>query len=98
MNYAEFATQDLRLVMLRAMHAAAQYRVNAFLLRRYCDAVGHTVTADKLATELAWLKEQGYIVLERAEGVDIATLTARGADIATGAASVPGVARPQPGF
>ncbi|MBE7419844.1 MAG: ArsR family transcriptional regulator [Ideonella sp.] len=97
MNFAEHLTHDRRLVLLRALAAAAQYRANAFLLRRYCDAVGHVVSADRIEADLAWLGEQGLLSLERPEGVTVATLSARGLDVAEGRATVPGVQRPQPG-
>lgn len=98
MNYADFQEQDRRLVLLKAMENAAQYRANAFLLRRYCDHVGHVVSADRIEQDLAWLAEQGLVGLAKAEGVTVATLTARGLDVATGRTKVPGVQAPQPGF
>lgn len=98
MSFAEFQSADRRLVLLRALEAAAQYRANAILLRRYCDTVGHVVSADAIETDLAWLKEQGLATLELVQGLTIATLTERGADVANGRASQPGVARPQPGY
>ena len=89
--------QDRRLVLLKALENAAQYRANAFLLRRYCDAVGHVVSADRVEVDLAWLAEQQLVGLERTQGVTVATLTARGLDVAQGRATVPGVPKPQPG-
>lgn len=97
MKFSDFQDQDRRLVLLRALEHAAQYRANAYLLRRYCEAVGHTVSTDRLAADLAWLAEQGLLDLSEAQGVQVATLTARGLDVATGRAHVPGVQRPQPG-
>jgi hypothetical protein len=97
-SYAEFESEDRRLVLLRALQHAAQYRTNAFLLRRYCASVGHTVSADRLEQDLAWLKEQGLIELEQVDKVSVATLTPRGLDVATGAATLPGVQRLQPGY
>lgn len=96
MNFDEFQTQDRRLVLLRALEAAVQYRANAYLLRAFADSLGHVVSADKLDTDLAWLAEQGLVTLER-QPVAVATLTARGLDVASGRASVPGVKRPLPG-
>ena len=98
MNYAQFETEDRRLVILRALEKAAQYRANALLLRRFAEAVGHVVSTDKLAGDLAWLAEQGLVTTQVDEGITTATLTQRGGDVATGRAQVPGVARPQPGF
>lgn len=97
MRFDEFQTQDRRLVLLKALENAAQYKANGFLLRRYCEAVGHVVSADQVATDLAWLAEQGLLTRQDEGAVTVATLTARGLDVATGRAHVPGVARPQPG-
>lgn len=97
MNYNEFQARDRRLVILRALSEAAQYRANAYLLRSYCGAVGHTVSTDALAGDLAWLAEQGLVTLEQpAPDVTVAVLSTRGRDVAEGTATHPGVARPQP--
>ena len=97
MKYAQFETEDRRLVILRALLSAVQYKANAYLLRRFCNGIGHTVSADRLEQDLAWLKEQSLVELESAGGVSVATLTQRGADVAEGNTTVPGVQRPQPG-
>lgn len=97
MSFAEYQTADRRLVLLKGLQAAVQYRANAYLLRHFADSLGHVVSADRIAQDLAWLKEQGLIALDVAEGVSIATLTERGLDVATGRAVVPGVQRPAPG-
>ena len=96
-SYEEFQTEDRRLVLLRALQNAAQYRANAFLLRRYCDAVAHVVSADRLDQDIAWLHEQGLVVRSQDGGVVTATLTVRGLDVATGRTTAPGVQQPQPG-
>lgn len=98
MTYDAYETQDRRLALLRALQNAAQYRANDLLLRRYCEAVGHTVSADRLAADLIWLRELELVHLVELDGLRVATLTARGLDVATGRAFVPGVQRPQPGF
>jgi hypothetical protein len=94
--FENYQTEDRRLVLLRALSNAAQYRANAYLLRAYCDGVGHVVSAERLETDLAWLAEQSLVSIER-EPVIVATLTARGLDVATGRAKTPGVKRPMPG-
>jgi hypothetical protein len=96
MNFDEYQTEDRRLVILRALEAAVQYRANAYLLRTFCDSVGHVVSAGRLETDLAWLAEQGLVKLVR-DPVSVATLTERGLDVATGRAVQPGVKRPLPG-
>jgi len=97
MSFSDFQEQDRRLVLLRALSSAAQYRANAYLLRRYCDAVGHVVSADRIEADLAWLRDSGLVALAREGEVTVATLNARGLDVASGRTDVPGVARPQPG-
>lgn len=94
-TFAEFQSEDRRLVLLRALSAAAQYRANAFLLGAFCEQVGHAVSADRLEQDLAWLAEQGLVTLQPADGVTVAMLTKRGQDVASGKAQVPGVKRPE---
>lgn len=96
MNFAQFQTEDRRLVLLRALHAAAQYTANAYLLRRFAESLGHTASADRIEQDVAWLVEQGLVTRKAPEGVTVATLTQRGQDVADGSATVPGVARPRP--
>lgn len=97
MNYADYQTEDRRLVLLKGLENAAQYRANAFLLRRYCDALAHVVSSDRIEQDLAWLHEQGLVLREQVGEVTTATLTKRGLDVATGRTKVPGVQAPQPG-
>lgn len=97
MSFADFQTSDRRLVLLKALESAVQYRANAYLLRRYADVMGHVVSADRIEQDLAWLQEQGMLTLVKELGVSIATLTTRGLDVATGRAVVPGVQQPAPG-
>lgn len=97
MNFTQLLAADRRLVILRLLSAAPQYTLNAFVLRPGLEAVGHSVSADQLATELAWLAEQGLVELEAVVDVAVASLTARGADVAAGRVVTPGVKRPEPG-
>jgi hypothetical protein len=96
-SFEEFQTQDRRLVVLKGLASSAQYRANALLLRRYCDAVGHVVSADRIEQDIAWLAEQGLVEATRGQ-ITVATLTARGLDVADGRTRVPGVQQPQPGL
>ena len=97
-SFDQTLTEDRRLTILKGLEAAVQYRANAFLLRRFCDTLGHAVSADRLEQDLAWLAEQGLVSLAKPEGVTVATLSARGQDVAAGRTNTPGVARPQPGM
>jgi hypothetical protein len=97
MKFAEFQTEDRRLVLLKGLENSAQYRANAYLLRRFADSVGHVVSAERIETDLAWLAEQGLATVTADGGVTVATLTTRGLDVATGRVAAPGVQRPAPG-
>lgn len=97
MKYSEFEAHDRRLQMLRGLAAANGYRAAATLLRKYCESVGHRTSAERFDVDLAWLAEQDLVTVADVIGARVATLTARGLDVANGAAVVPGVSRPEPG-
>ena len=87
----------LRLCALRLLAEASRYRANESLLSALLHEWGLVASRDRLRGELAWLREQGLVAIEEIDGVMIATLTERGRDAASGAAKIPGVARPGPG-
>lgn len=95
-SFERLMAADRRLMILRLLAQDPGYRLNAYVLRPALDAVGHTVSHDKVETDLAWLAEQGLVLVEQAAGVTVGRLTARGADVAAGRATVPGVKRPEP--
>ncbi len=97
MDYAELVAADMRLVILDALSQDSGYSHNQYVIQRLLGAAGHDISMDRLHTELAWLDEQRLITLEAAGGISVAKLTTRGADVAKGRASVPGVQRPGPG-
>ena len=98
MNYAQAQVEDRRLVLLKGLEVAAQYRANDHLLRRFADSVGHVVSRDRLLADLAWLAEAGLVSVDSQPEVSVATLNQRGLDVACGRAVVPGVQRPTPGL
>ena len=87
---------DRRLVILRLLHESGGYTANEYLIQAALDGFGHSVGRDLLRTELAWLAEQGLVTVQEVGGVQVATLTSRGDDVAEGRAVVPGVKRPEP--
>lgn len=97
-SFAEFQAQDRRLAILRALECAAGYTANELLLGRFLSAVGHAVSADRLAQDIRWLAEAGLVSDTSGEGLLVATLTPRGADVAAGRATAHGVQRPAPGY
>jgi hypothetical protein len=97
MSFAQFEQEDRRLVLLRMLAEDADYKVNTIILQQGLELYGHSVSRDKLHTEVAWLAEQELVKFDQLNSVKIVTLTQRGLDISQGRASVPGVKRPGPG-
>ena len=95
-SFEKHLTADRRLVILRVLADSTGYAANEFILQAILADMAHDVSSDKLRAELAWLHEQGLLGTNSVGGVQIATLTERGLDVARGRAQVPGVKRPQP--
>lgn len=95
MSYGDLVAEDQRRVILDALEQDADYSHNEDILRSILEHFGHTVSRDKLRTELSWLAEQGLVTVSVNGDVYIVRLTARGEDIALGRATIPGVKRPR---
>lgn len=96
-DYKDFVTEHLRITILRALHDQPDYALNESLLLDIVGTFGFAPSRDKLIGELAWLDEQGLVTMGGPESCRVATLTARGEDVATARATVPGIKRPRPG-
>lgn len=90
-SYAELTQEHDRRSILELLSQDDDCEAPIGVVRAALALVGTRLSYDRLATELAWLQEQGLIALSE----HTAKLTARGMDIATGVAQNPGVARPQ---
>ena len=96
MSYSETIRKHRRLAILRHLEACVDYTSNASILVDVLDGVGVTSTRDQVITELAWLKENGFVAYEdRAEFI-VVEATRRGVEIATGRATHPEIQRPSP--
>lgn len=93
MSFAKFEVSHQRRVVLELLEQDPAYSHNELIIKSALKLLGHSMSTDKLHTELAWLQEQGFITVERIGELSVARLTARGQDVATGAAFVPGIAR-----
>ncbi|MEQ1968975.1 ArsR family transcriptional regulator [Xenorhabdus nematophila] len=91
----EILNADQRLVLLRSL-AECGGDANESVLQTCLDAYGHRISRDVVRSHLFWLEEQGLVSLNNVAGCLVATLTGRGADIADGRSTVPGVKRPRP--
>ncbi len=96
MSYADIVIADIRLVILRTLAEDPGYSMNESILQEVLAAFGHTVTRDRVRTELRWLEEQGLISVKDVVGIMVSKLTSRGSEVASGAARVDGVKRPRP--
>lgn len=97
MTFQQTLTEDRRLSLLLVLAETPGYRANAFLLRDAIAAIyGHSASIDQVKTDLAWLAEQALVTTHATGDVTMATMTARGVDVAAGVAHVPGVKRPMP--
>jgi hypothetical protein len=95
-HYLSLLAADIRLVILRALAEDPGYTMNESVLQTVLGVFGHTCSRDRVRTELRWLEEQGLISNQEVATVLVARLSARGADVASGAARVDGVKRPSP--
>ena len=93
--YPDSVTEDLRLAILqilRRLHG----ETNSRILRTELPTLGHNISADRMRTELAWLAEQSAVTLAEVGAMHVVMVTERGADLAAGRASIPGIRRPEP--
>jgi hypothetical protein len=93
-KYAQFLAEDRRLVILRILAEIPSYRTNSSVLTQLLANFGHSPSRDQVKTELHWLQEQGLVAIDDVSDVLVATLSERGADVASGRATVPGVKKP----
>lgn len=96
MSLAQLLTEDIRRAILDFLSQDTGFDLNESIIHAALATLGHNVSRDRLRVELAWLAEQGLLTVHDVVGVQVATLTARGLDVADGRAIVPGVKRPGP--
>lgn len=97
MSFNDALQADRRLVILQLLRQTDGFALNDRMLSTALSAFGHKPSGDALLGELAWLAEQGLVETEKVGPFTLATLTRRGADVAEGRSTVPGVKRPEPG-
>lgn len=95
-KYADFLSQDRRLVILRILAEMPTYRANSSVLHTVLNQWGHEPSRDLVKTELRWLEEQQLVTIDDIDSgsVLLARLTERGQDVAAGRTRVDGVKRP----
>lgn len=96
MTPQDIQTARRRLNILQLLKEDPDYSANDDLLQELLAACGYGVSLDVVRSDLAWLEEQQLITRRDLPGCTVATLRNRGIDVASGVASVPGIARPRP--
>ncbi|MEC7931494.1 MAG: ArsR family transcriptional regulator [Pseudomonadota bacterium] len=87
----------VRLAILRLLDGQPGYCANDSVLATAVQSLGMTCTRDQMRGHVHWLKEVGVVtLLTPIDGVIVATLTERGADVANGRSTLPGIQRPSP--
>lgn len=94
--YQEHQSRHRRLSLLRVLSEAGGYTANDSLLVTIVNDFGIVSTRDQVRSEIAWLKDHGFVTTKEIAGVTIATLTEAGGEIAAGRRTDPGVAKPSP--
>ena len=96
-DYATTLKKHRRLTILRFLKDCGDYTSNASILSDVCNGMGVNSTRDQITTELAWLKEQGFVTLDDKDSFIVVEATQAGLDIADGRARHPDIQRPRPG-
>lgn len=92
-NYADTLSQHRRLTILRYLVEANQ--ANVSILTDICMSKGVRSTRDQVLTEVLWLTENNMTKHEGDGDFVLVTIRERGAEIAQGQATHPGVKRPR---
>lgn len=96
MSYKDIVSADQRLVILRFL-VEMNGQANDSVLQKVLASFGHSISRDKVKTHLHWLNEQELLTIETVLSTEVASITGRGEDVATGRAKVPGVGAPRLG-
>lgn len=93
MSYADNIAKARRLAILLQLYFVPGYTASLIFLRDQVERAGYVSSLDLMATDMAWLKEQG---LTETTEHGAHRLTGRGMDVALGRTESPGVNRSRP--
>lgn len=97
-DFAPVHDGHVRLAILRLLDGQPGYCANDSVLHDAVNALGLSATRDQVRNHNAWLQEQRMVTMQLAgSGLQVVTLTERGADVANGRSVIAGVQRPAPG-
>ena len=96
-TWVQAEQERYRLDVLRLLDGMGGYEANHRTIATALRARGHNQPSDAQKDALCWLAARGLVTTRNEAGYVVARLTDRGADVAAGRETVPGVARPMPG-
>jgi hypothetical protein len=96
MDYEQHITRDARLVILRALAAQTDGRLNEVILVGELDRFGYRRSREWLRTQLLLLAELGAVAVTEAGSVMIAEITRLGLAHVERRQVIDGIARPSP--
>ena len=95
-DYLKHLSEHRRITILRVLKDAPAFFANDSVLQEMAARVGVSSTRDQVRADMQWLRDVGLVTLETFQDVLVATITARGIDVALGLVMVEGVKRPTP--
>ena len=93
----EVFNKDIRFFILLFLSDQADYTLNDEMLQSGLTAIGHSLSTDKVRTEILWLNEQGLVTYDTVGNYFAVTATRKGVECYRGLVRVAGVRRPGPG-
>ncbi|RZF83721.1 hypothetical protein EXT46_05355 [Pseudoalteromonas sp. CO325X] len=86
-----------RISILISLKESPDYGANTSMLADVLQSYGLGCSRDQLKTQLNWLEQNGYVIIERlSENTWVVKVTHAGIDVAEGRSIVPGIKRPAP--
>ncbi len=84
---------QIRLLILKILIPDYPLPLDSILLRRCLSNFGYPLGTEELSSNLAYLKERGYVKIDEKKGFDITlvSVTANGIDLVDGLITDPGV-------
>lgn len=96
MRFDQLLTESVRLSILQLLEQDPDYSHNEQIIQMALQALGHSLSLDRVRTELRWLEEQGLLSVNDGGDLFVARLNQRGSDVAQGHARIDGIARVRP--
>lgn len=94
MSLDRIIREEARLIILKALAAEVNNRLNSELIRMSLDSFGISRTRDWVHAELNWLADIGALTIADVGTVKVAALTQRGMDHVMRLIALDGVKRP----